>query len=107
MYDEWLEKPLKTDTVLDEKKIMDKSSRWMSIIDNIQQQSFFKPSDDILNSIDKVKDKLKKFRRAGLETEGEFSYENLAFKFLRRNGYLKKLSDLKNNILDSTLSLDQ
>ena len=79
----------------------------MTIIDGIQQKSFFKNPEETLEIIDTVKDKLKKFRRSGLESDGEFSYENLAFKFLRRNGYLKKLSDLKNNILDSTLSLDQ
>lgn len=107
MHDEWIEKPLKTNVILDDKKIMDKSQRWMTIIDGIQQKSFFKNPEETLEIIDTVKDKLKKFRRSGLESDGEFSYENLAFKFLRRNGYLKKLSDLKNNILDSTLSLDQ
>jgi hypothetical protein len=107
MYDEWIEKPVKTSVILDDKKIMDKSQRWMTIIDGIQQKSFFKDPKETLKIIDRVKDKLKKFRRSGLESQGEFSYENLAFKFLRRNEYLKKLSDLKNNILDSTLSLDQ
>jgi hypothetical protein len=107
MYDEWIEKPVKTSVILDDKKIMDKSQRWMTIIDGIQQKSFFKDPEETLKIIDRVKDKLKKFRRSGLESQGEFSYENLAFKFLRRNEYLKKLSDLKNNILDSTLSLDQ
>ena len=38
---------------------------------------------------------------------GEFSYENLVFKFLRRNGYLRKLSELKNKITDETLSLEE
>lgn len=107
MYDEWIEKPVKTSVILDDKKIMDKSQIWMTIIDGIQQKSFFKDPEETLKIIDRVKDKLKKFRRSGLESQGEFSYENLAFKFLRRNEYLKKLSDLKNNILDSTLSLDQ
>ena len=35
-----------------------------------------------------------------------YSIENLAFKFLRRSGYIKKLFDLKNKVLDLSLSLD-
>jgi hypothetical protein len=56
--------------------------------------------------IDKIKTRLKKFRSCGLETGGEFSYENLAFKFLRRSGYLKKLFKLKNKLIDIELSLN-
>ena len=37
-----------------------------------------------LEKIQKVKDKLKKYRGCGLEKEGEYSYENLVFKYLIR-----------------------
>ena len=40
------------------------------------------------------------------EKNGEYSYENLTFKFLRRNGYIQKLFDLKNKITDDILSLE-
>ena len=52
--------------------------------------------DDFQSSIEmieKIKDRLKDYRSAGLEREGEYSYENLVFKFLRRNGYIQKLFD--------------
>ncbi len=39
--------------------------------------------------------------------DGRVSYENLVFKFLRRNGYLKKLAQLKNKITDEALSLEE
>ena len=55
--------------------------------------------------LQKVKDKLKRFRSCGLEKGGEYSVENLTFKFLRRNGYIRKLIDLINHIKDDELSL--
>jgi hypothetical protein len=63
--------------------------------------------NDALKLLTKYKDKLRKYRTCGLKKEGEFSYENLVFKFLRRNGYISKLEDFKNKITDKKLSLEQ
>ena len=38
---------------------------------------------------------------------GEFSYENLAFKLLRRNGYIGKLLDVQTQSADKKLSIAQ
>ena len=105
--DEWIVSPNKLETSWDEKKVLKKSKEWMGIIDGLYRKSNIQSSEEILNLIQKVKEKLKKFRKCGLEDGGEFSYENLAFKFLRRNGYLKKLSDLKNKVTDESLSLEE
>ena len=43
---------------------------------------------------------------SGLEKDGEFSYENLVFKFLRRNGYIDKLFNFKNKLMDKNLSIE-
>ena len=41
-------------------------------------------------------DKIKNYRKSGLESEGgEFSIGNLVFKLLRRNGYIEKMIELK------------
>ena len=45
-----------------------------------------------MDRIDRVKDKIMKMRKSGLESEGEYSVENLAFKVLRRKGLLGKLN---------------
>ena len=52
-------------------------------------------------------EKIKKLRRAGLESEGEYSVENLAFKTLRNTGYLRKLSDLKREAYDAMMSIEE
>ena len=54
-----------------------------------------------------LRDKLKKFRKSGLESGGEYSYENLTFKLLRRNGYIQKLLRLKTQLKDRKLSITQ
>jgi hypothetical protein len=59
-----------------------------------------------INDLDSFKEKLKKYRTSGLEKDGEFSYENLVFKFLRRNGYIDKLFNFKNKLMDKTLSIE-
>ena len=48
-----------------------------------------------------------KMRKTGLETIGAYSVENLAFKVLRRNDYLEKLSNAKRKAYDKMLSLKE
>jgi len=59
-----------------------------------------------LKSIDRLKRKIRRMRKSGLESSArEFSPENIAFKILRREGILKKLNDLKYNAYDKEISL--
>ena len=44
-------------------------------------------------------------RTAGLQREGVYSAENLAFKMLRNSGNLEKLSSLKVSSYDKMMSL--
>jgi hypothetical protein len=44
-------------------------------------------------------------RQTGLEQQGEFGSDNLAFKLLRNNGYIKRLIDARNAARDAELSL--
>ena len=104
---EWLVSPNKVEDTFDDQKVLQKSLVWMDMIDGVERKSYLQDSEETLELIKKIKDKLKKFRKCGLEEMGEFSYENLVFKFLRRNGYLKKLAQLKNKITDEALSLEE
>ena len=63
--------------------------------------------DPDMNRIDRVKDKIMKMRKAGLESEGEYSIENLAFKVLRRKGLLGKLNQIKRGLYDEKFSLSE
>ena len=68
----------------------------MEKIDNlIEDYDNIEVSDETLEKIGNLQDKIKDYRSVRLEND-EFSYENLVFKFLRRNGYIQKLFDFKN-----------
>jgi len=108
LYNEWMKQPKPEEVIIDTKKIESKSQNWMDIIDNtIEDVEEEIDLDSALLKLDSVKDKIKKFRSGGLEKGGEYSYENLVFKFLRRNGYIQKLFDNKNELIDKTLSIKE
>lgn len=107
LYDEWINEPSKTEVVIDEKQLKSKVENWMEKIDNVMDEVEDEDLEDALFFIDNLKDKLKEYRNAGLEKTGEYSYENLVFKFLRRNGYIQKLFDFTNELVDKRLSLEQ
>jgi hypothetical protein len=106
MNDEWIRFPKKESFSVDKNRIKEKAQQWMDIIDGVLENA---EDDDLKSAIElvkKYKDKLRKYRTCGLSREGEYSYENLVFKFLRRNGYITKLEKFKNQIVDKKLSLE-
>jgi len=109
LYNEWIEEPEQENVTIDTNVIKGKVEQWQDMIDTVIED--VEEGDEDLESsiekIDKLKDKIKKYRQCGLEDEGEYSYENLVFKFLRRNGYIQKLFDFQNDLLDKSLSLSE
>lgn len=105
--DSWIRFPKKEDFKVDKKKIKEKAQQWMDIIDGVLENAEDEDLNDAIQLVKKYRDKLRKYRTCGLKKEGEYSYENLVFKFLRRNGYISKLEDFKNKITDKKLSLEQ
>ena len=83
-----------------EKKI----KNWTEKIDKVIESE---TSEDDIKLIDSIKEKLKNYRKSGLEKKGELSYENLVFKFLRRSGHIEKLFDISNKVLDRELSIER
>jgi predicted nucleotidyltransferase len=107
LYDEWLVKPKHEKIDVDKKILKDKINQWVNIIDGVKETTEDISAEESKEIIDKYRDKLKKFRSCGLEKGGEFSYENIVFKYLRRSGHIEKLFNLENQILDKELSLSK
>lgn len=105
--DEWLEKPQKEEVIIDNKKLKEKTEKWTSIIDELIDNVEDEDIEGAKEMISKQKEKLRNYRTAGLKEGGEYSYENLVYKVLRRNGYLEKLQNLENKIIDKRLSLKE
>ena len=77
----------------------------MSQIDQIELTAAEDPVE-AESMAERMKEKLRKMRQAGLDSKkGIYSVKNIAFKVLRRNGYLGKLSDVKTQSYDRVMSL--
>ena len=106
MFDTWVHKPEKENVKIDKEILLSKANSMMSKIDNAIEDAKTVDYEKAVKHLDSFKEKLKKYRTSGLEKDGEFSYENLVFKFLRRNGYIDKLFNFKNKLMDKTLSIE-
>ena len=107
MFDEFISKPTKDVKKINKELIKTKAEQWMKIIDECIEQAKKEDLQDSQETLKKCYKKIKKCRQSGLEKGGEFSIENLVFKYLRRNGYIGKLENFKNEFVDKKLSLEQ
>ena len=106
LFDEWVEKPVKENIKIDKEALKKKAQLMMDKIDEVMDNADKEDYDKAVKHLESFKEKIKKYRNAGLEKEGEFSYENLVFKVLRRNGYLDKLWDFQDKLMDKKLSIE-
>ena len=104
MNDEWVHRPTKKKLDLNMSVLKDKIKCWTDNIDDGIENA--KKTNET-EPLKKLKDKLKDYRQAGLNKDGEFSYENLVFKYLRRSGHIEKLFDEKTKIKDKELSIER
>lgn len=95
---EWIKVPSYNPPQIDEKDV---DLKYEGIINDINSVEVELSKTDIQidprevhEHAERVKSKIMKMRKEGLETRGEFSVENLVFKKLRNEGYIQKLIDL-------------
>ena len=100
LYDRWLIKPSQGSQSVNYGAVKIKANDLMSEIDAILRQPNRMPK------IEKMKEKIRRLRQCGLEEAGEYSVENLAFKILRRNGYMEKLYDAYDQDYDEFFSIE-
>lgn len=102
----WVSKPSKEKVVVDRNLLRKKI---IEVVKEIRLLNKLTKSDssEVYKKAKAIKDKIKTMRQSGLDESGEYSIENLAFKFLRNKGYLEKLSDIVLKAFDKQLSLDE
>jgi hypothetical protein len=98
--DRWVSKPKRQRADIDDMDVREKYSNMKHRID----QAII--SQD-LDRATAVWSDVKAMRKTGLETAGEFSPENLAFKLLRAQGYLDKIRIHLTGLTDRDLSIDE
>ena len=102
---EWIKFPTPEKSNFDKDNVKKKAASLMDQIDRVTKLIDEKKYEEAELYAEKIKLKIRKMRKTGLETIGAYSVENLAFKVLRRNDYLEKLSNAKREAYDSIHSL--
>jgi hypothetical protein len=102
---EWIKFPTPERSNFDKDNVKKKAASLMDQIDRVTNLIDEKKYEEAELYAEKIKLKIRKMRKTGLETIGAYSVENLAFKVLRRNDYLEKLSAAKREAYDSLHSL--
>lgn len=102
--DKWIKKPSFENPEIDKVSIIKKIK---SLLKQIELICSSKDNDFIQEKGKKIKDKIKKMRQSGLDEAGEFSEENLVFKYLRNYKILDKLSDKIKDSYDKSLSINE
>lgn len=102
MNNEWNSIPKRIKFELDKETLKKKILQWIEKIETGIKKSESKDG----KVLDDIREKLKEYRKSGLEKDGELSYENLVFKFLRRSGHIEKLFNALNKEIDKELSVE-
>lgn len=97
--DSWVVEPKKVKPQVDDNAIEAKEQDLVALIAMALENSE-------LDQLTRVKDKITKMRKAGLERAGEWSTENLVFKSLRNQGLIDRLATRIRELEDQALSLE-
>jgi len=104
----WLTKPTPMPVSIDYANVRKKAEDVSDRIDHIEKMMADEDEgEEILDSIDRLRAKIRRMRKTGLEGAGQYSVENLAFKVLRRSEELGRLSALKAKAYDELMSIEQ
>jgi hypothetical protein len=95
----WLSKPTAVKVKIDDQDVKQK-------VENYHQKIELALQSDDLELVKRVKKRITSLRKVGLEREGEFSVENIAFKVLRAQGFFEQLQEHIYDLQDKKLSME-
>ena len=107
MKNKWIKRPTRTRLNVDYQTVKEKAAKIMDEIDDAYDMFAEKQYLQAKQSGDAIMERLKRYRKAGLESGGVYSVENLVFKVLRRNDYLEKLSNIRTDSYDAFMGVNQ
>lgn len=96
----WISVPKRRKPEIDDVSVRSKAEDLAARIDDAVKSNDYQRIADLHK-------KIKTMRQSGLEQQGEYGSDNLAFKVLRNQGYIKKLIDARNAARDAELSLQE
>ena len=102
----WITQPVKEQEHEIDVKAVKKKAK--NISDQIAALEKVQDPKEVLELSERIKEKIRRMRKSGLRTKkNQYSTGNIAFKVLRRNGSLEKLSTIKNDAYDSSMSIKE
>jgi len=104
--DEWIIEPVREEFAIEDSQVNKKAESFIKEIDAVEKTLNNKKPEEAYGDADRLKDKIMKYRKTGLERGGAFSVENLVFKYLRRSEDMGRLLDLKRQAYDQIMSLE-
>ena len=107
MENRWLQRPTRSRINVDYQTVKEKAARIMDEIDDAYDMFAEKDFLQAKQSGDAIMERLRRYRKAGLEGGGIYSVENLVFKVLRRNDYLEKLNNIRTDSYDGLMGVNQ
>jgi len=100
----WIKKPVYDKPEVDHRDVVRKAEEFKKEIRTLKEIISELKDEKELSLVNKrakkLKERIVKMRKDGLNTKGEFSVENLAFKNLRDSEYIAKLNDIIINSYD-------
>ena len=102
----WISYPEKTEVNISLEDLEKNITEWKNEIFGLIKGHSVN-NTEISTSTDELLKRLRKYRKEGLEhSGGEFSIQNLTFKYLRRTNIIKRLIDKSIEVTNKTLSLE-
>lgn len=95
----WISEPQAVKVNINDTDVSNKVNNYLEKIRLALKSRNFDKAKSVLDGINKL-------RKSGLEREGEFSVENIAFKVLRAKGWINKLREHLYDLEDMALSLE-
>lgn len=102
----FLKTPQRFNKKIDSGAVKEKANDLMEKIDDIYDLYAEHNYDLAEKRADYIINKIRNYRKSGLEQDGPYAIENLVFKVLRRNGYLEKIINLRTNSYDKRMSIN-
>ena len=96
---EWISEPKHEEPTVDDSAVKAKVAEYVSEIQDVL-------SANKASAVEKLIERIRKMRQAGLDENGEFSTNNVVFKTLRAGGYLEQLYNIKGKLFDRSLSIE-
>ena len=105
--DDWKIKPERKTFEVSEDAVKQKAEHFVKMIKDIEKRFEDEKYEEVYGDADRLREKLRNYRQSGLETGGEFSTENLVFKYLRNSEEIERIYDLKKQAYDAMMSVEE